>query len=366
MDQLIRALQGKLMEPSIGHTDPAKDAPVSATPVTPGNDIAPAVRRGVRSRAWLWGACGIAVLALVGLIIASSQSPSGGDLGSVNEPPPIKPPPMNWPCIEEEAKASQTAWAKYLGKKVEEEINIGGGIKMKFELIPPGTFTMVSDLLFPHIVELSNPFYLAKYECSQEQYVTLTGRSNPSGFDGKGEIKKDGSPIWMTRMSVAGMDTSRFPVETVDWGDADLCCKNLVKILRSGWSSARLPTEAEWEWACRAGTKTTFHTGNSLGKGDAKFDSIRPWVVSSGTPNAFALYNMHGNVWEWCSDWKGNFTTEKAIDPCGPGTGSERVIRGGCWTSSPTNCGSSSRDGVEPNQRSSILGFRVALLPSGL
>ena len=158
-----------------------------------------------------------------------------------------EPKALTAPFSKDEAKAAQQAWAKHLGKKVEEEIDLGGGIKMTFVLIPPGTFKMGSprgDLYLQegvdqadesetpqHRVTISKPFYLGKFAVTQAQYMHLTGKENPSCFCATGKGKA----------IVAGMDTNRFPVETVSSVDADEFCATMQKLLDSGWSKARLP-----------------------------------------------------------------------------------------------------------------------------
>jgi formylglycine-generating enzyme required for sulfatase activity len=144
-----------------------------------------------------------------------------------------RPKPLKAPFTKEEAKAAQEAWGKHLRKKVEEEVDIGGGLKMVFELIPPGTFKMGSpdeelklegddraydDEVPRHEVTITKPFYLGKYAVTQSEYVQLTGKANPSDFVGR---------------NVANRDTSRFPVEHVSWDDATMCASSLAKKLGS-------------------------------------------------------------------------------------------------------------------------------------
>jgi formylglycine-generating enzyme required for sulfatase activity len=149
-----------------------------------------------------------------------------------------------------------------------------------------------------------------------------------------------------------------------------------------------LPTEAQWEYACRAGTTTAFHTGDVLKPGQANtdfpsnpgvWDRIMAWLgmssaqktiptpAGSFSPNGFGLYDMHGNVWEWCSDWYGDsYANAKNQDPTGPDSGPSRVLRGGSWSFSPRNCRSASRFRDAPDRRGSGIGFRVAVdLPAG-
>jgi formylglycine-generating enzyme required for sulfatase activity len=138
-----------------------------------------------------------------------------------------------------------------------------------------------------------------------------------------------------------------------------------------------LPTEAEWEYACRGGVRTysVFHYGNSLSSKQANFNGKRPYGAAKGPspgrptpvgsygPNAFGLYDMHGNVWEWCSDWYGEryYAESPAEDPAGPKAGDSRVLRGGCWYWHGSDCRSAYRSPVSPDYRNYCVGFRVAL-----
>jgi formylglycine-generating enzyme required for sulfatase activity len=191
-----------------------------------------------------------------------------------------------------------------------------------------------------HDVTLTNPYYVGKYEITQEQYQQIMG-NNPSRFKGRD-----------------------LPVETVSWDDAQEFCK---KVSEKTGSVVRLPTDAEWERACRAGTKTTYYTG------DAETDLDRAgWYdknsksathpVGQKTPNAWGVHDMHGNVWEWCADWYEDYRAEAATDPQGPTEGRCRVLRGGSWDDSPGNCRSVRRLGFDPGYRSINFGFRVVWL----
>ncbi len=134
----------------------------------------------------------------------------------------------------------------------------------------------------------------------------------------------------------------------------------------------RLPTEAEWEYACRAGTETPFFFGKCLSTEQANYNGNYPLSscpigkfrektvpVESFKPNAHGLYNMHGNVWEWCQDWYGAYTTEPVTDPEGPSKGEYRVIRGGSWDDYAEDCRSALRGNTTPVERDSNLGFRL-------
>ena len=190
-----------------------------------------------------------------------------------------------------------------------------------------------------HEVTLTKPYYLGKLEVTQEQYQQVMG-TNPSRFK-----RRD------------------LPVECVSWDDAQAFCKKAGE--RTG-QTIRAPTEAEWERACRAGTRTTYCTGDA----ETDLDRAAWWDKNSGktthpvgqkVPNAWGLHDMHGNVWEWCSDWQGDYGTEAVTDPQGPGQGQYRVSRGGSWSSLPWVCSSASRGGIAPGKCDRDLGFRVVV-----
>ena len=244
--------------------------------------------------------------------------------------------------------------------------------------IPPGAFTMGSPDSEPvrnpwegppTQVTLSHGFYMGRYEVTQGEYLAVMG-NNPSGFTG---------------------DLNR-PVERVTWpeavayGEALTARERNAGRLPAGYVY-RLPTEAEWEYACRAGTTTPFHYGSALQSGMANFygrceyppcggDAFccinpsgtnleRTTAVGSYVPNAWGLYDMHGNVWEWCSDWySGNLPGGSVTDPQGPATGSRRVIRSGSWYNYPSYCRSAYRYEGFPTGRSNFQGFRVVLAQS--
>ncbi|MBM3172002.1 MAG: formylglycine-generating enzyme family protein, partial [Bacteroidetes bacterium] len=125
----------------------------------------------------------------------------------------------------------------------------------------------------------------------------------------------------------------------------------------------RLPTEAEWEYACRAGTTTPYHTGNYLNSSQANFNENvgKTMPVGSYSPNAWGLYDMHGNVWEWCSDWYGDYSSGAQTNPKGPSSGSHRVLRGGSCFNSGRYCRSAHRFNYLPSLRSDGLGFRLVV-----
>jgi uncharacterized protein (TIGR02996 family) len=221
-----------------------------------------------------------------------------------------------------------------------------------------------------HPVEITRPFYLGVYQVTQDDYERLMG-VNPSHFAAAGSSKE----------AVRGLDTRRFPVEGVSWHEAVEFCRRLSALPdeRQAGRHYRLPTEAEWEYACRAGAPDgfAFHFGPSLSADDANFDSNYPYggaarepdrylartaAAGSYRPNAFGLCDMHGNVREWCRDWfDGDYYMHSpAKDPPGPALGRERVLRGGSWFSYGWSCRAANRCCDPPTDRSIYTGFRVA------
>jgi uncharacterized protein (TIGR02996 family) len=251
-------------------------------------------------------------------------------------------------------------------------------VGMDLVLIRPGTFWMGSPLdedgRYPdegprHRVRVTRPFYLGRFPVTQEQYERVTGQQ-PSNF----RTGAGGADL------VGNRDTARYPVETVSWEDAVTFCATLSAQSKeqAAGRSYRLPTEAEWEYACRAGTtwSAPFHHGYALSSRQANFDGThpygrahpgpnlrRPCVVGSYPPNAFGLYDMHGNVWEWCADWfdEAYYEGSPEADPPGPATGESRVLRGGSFYYIGASCRAAIRFGRRPSSRSNLDGFRVAL-----
>jgi formylglycine-generating enzyme required for sulfatase activity len=188
-----------------------------------------------------------------------------------------------------------------------------------------------------HEVTLTKPYYLGRYEVTQEQYQQVMG-NNPSHFKGRD-----------------------LPAEQVSWNDAQEFCK---KASEGTGLAVRLPTDAEWEHACRAGTRRTYYTGDT----EADLDRAAWYGKNSGntthpvgqkTPNAWGVHDMHGNVWEWCQDCYEPYKAEAAVDPQGPAQGAGRVLRGGSWLSFPRRCRTAFRFRYLPDYRLDLIGFRV-------
>jgi formylglycine-generating enzyme required for sulfatase activity len=241
-------------------------------------------------------------------------------------------------------------------------------VGMRFALIPPGKFLMGSP---PgeegreswegpqHEVEVTRPFYLGVFPVTQAQYQKVMG-TNPSRFAGNPD----------------------HPVEQVSWEDAQAFCRRMSELAEEKQFKRRyaLPTEAQWEHACRGGepSSTPFHLGASLSAAQANFDGrhpygggeVGPWLWRTSpvgaykAVNAFGLYDLHGNVWEWCADWfdEGYYGSSPGKDPTGPATGQSRVLRGGSWCHPALHCRTAFRDALEPDIGSFDFGFRVALL----
>ena len=220
---------------------------------------------------------------------------------------------------------------------------------MEFKLLPAGSFVRWEEGE-SHQVTLTKPFLIGVYEVTQEQYERVMG-TNPSEFKG-----------------------AQNPVGNVSWEDAVEFCRKLSAIPaeKAAGRVYRLPTEAEWEYACRAGTTTKYCFGDD----DAQLGEYAWYSRNSGNtthpvgqkrPNAWELYDTHGNVWEWCDDWYGDYPRRAAQDPQGPSKGSGRVRRGGGWYDEAASCRSAHRGWCLPSFRLDYLGFRVALSsPSGI
>jgi formylglycine-generating enzyme required for sulfatase activity len=231
---------------------------------------------------------------------------------------------------------------------------------MKLVRIPAGKFLMGSPANEPdryddegpqHEVEISQSFYVGVYEVTQEEYQKVMG-TNPSWFSAQGGGKDQ----------VANQDTRRFPVENVSWNDAVEFCRKLSDLpdeKRAG-RVYHLPTEAEWEYACRGGARSSepFHFGKTLSTDQANIDSRlgRTAAVGSYPANGYGLHDMHGNVWEWCQDWRGNYPGGFVKDPTGPENGTSRVLRGGSWFGEPRDARSAYRLGHGPASTTSASG----------
>ena len=227
-------------------------------------------------------------------------------------------------------------------------------VGMKFVWISPGTFMMGSsnqekgrgDDEIHRKVTLTKGVYLGVHTVTQEQWQALMG-DNPSHFKG----------------------TPNLPVEQVSWDDCQAFCKKLHEKEKKPY---RLPTEAEWEFACRAGTTTPFHVGETIATEQANYNGNfiyangkkgqyreKTMPVGSFPANAWGLYDMHGNVWQWCHDRHGGYSSKDLVDPQGPKSGTNRVLRGGSWGNHPIFCRSANRNFSDPANRTEYYGCRV-------
>jgi uncharacterized protein (TIGR02996 family) len=268
-------------------------------------------------------------------------------------------------CCEPDEHPERTAWQRRLVQLLAEgvrlcvprrSVDLGSDMQMAFAWLPPGSFLMGSPRgeegrgvdETQHRVTLSRGFWLGVYPVMQAQWQAVLG-SNPSLFQGPDR-----------------------PVDNVSWEDGQEFCRKLSG--RDG-RHYRLPTEAEWEYACRAGTTTPFHLGqtistdqanyngtySSYGKGKKGIYRKQTTAVGGFPPNAWGLFDLHGNVWEWCADRYGPYLDGVTKDPQNEPSGRARVLRGGSWRSGPWACRSAGRDRDVPTGRGGNCGCRVVL-----
>lgn len=242
--------------------------------------------------------------------------------------------------------------------------------------ISAGSFTMGSPVAealrfddeVQHVVTISRGFWMQRHLVTQGVYLGVVG-SNPSYFAPTNGFSQD-----LNR-----------PVDQVSWADATNYCalltaRELAAGRIPGNCAYRLPTESEWEYACRAGTSTAFYLGNGLSSAEANFwgryeyDSVTGQVINANgvylqtttpvgsyAPNGWGLYDMIGNVWEWCQDWYGPYPAGSVVDPQGPASGNSRTVRGGDWGAFGRFCRAAQRSGNIPAPSSRRVGFRVVL-----
>ena len=331
-------------------------------------------------------------------------------------PPEVESNPMNptvysqWPFDEREAARRQEETARVMGQPVELTNSIG----MKLRLIPAGEFMMGSpedeegrgrDEGPLHRVRITKPLYLGACEVTRgqfRQFVDATDYKTDAETDARGgwgytgveerPFRRDPQYTWR---DTGFPQSAEHPVVNVSWNDAVAFCEWLSR--KEGKTYA-LPTEAQWEYACRAGTETRFchgddaeglaETGNvsdasanekfalwmtinkvdreKMGTATHRDGYVFTSPVGCFRANAFGLYDMHGNVWDWCVDWDGAdyYRDSPTDDPRGPVEGSSRIRRGGSWLHSDSYARSAQRRRYPPDGRNSPIGFRVALLPS--
>jgi len=329
--------------------------------------------------------------------VISTETPSATDWQGW---PADAPPPAIAPFNAEQAKAYQQAWANHIGVPVTLENSLG----MQFRLIPAGEFMMGStqeeiDQLIAearkkkhpdwfikeipregpqHKVTLTKPFSLCTHPVTRgqfRQFVEATGYATDAEEDGKGGYGRKGEQwvqstvyLWNTKLGFETEQTDDHPVVNVSWNDAVAFCEWLSQ--KSG-GTYRLPTEAEWEFACRAGNPGAYCFGN-----DESRLSDYAWYGSHGglgtkpvgqkLPNAFGLFDMHGNVWEWCRDEFAVYDESPAINPVGVNRFQLRVARGGAYSTQPSAVRSARRSDGTPTTRYIANGFRVALVAGSI
>jgi len=235
------------------------------------------------------------------------------------------------------------------------EVLLPGGESMTFSFIPPGSFLMggsVNDDEKPvHKVTLTKGFFLGMHPVTQAQWKAVMGKA-PSHFKGPNR-----------------------PVEQVSWTDCQKFCKKVTKSLK-GIGKVGLPTEAEWEYGCRAGTTSDYHFGDIITTELANYDGNYSWndsptgeyrktttEVGTFPANPWGVYDMHGNVWEWCDNWYEDYSASDQTDPQGSATGDYRVMRGGSWDYTPVSCRAACRDKFSPAYSYFNVGFRVCFRP---
>ncbi len=305
---------------------------------------------------------------VVALLLVSGQAPvPGGDQA-----------PRNVTSAARAAlsSATQTAGTRLIESAVsfaEPEV-ITNSIGMELVAVPAGEFLMGSpdddkrardDEKPQHLVRITKPLLVGRYEVTQAEYQKVQ-KANPSWFSKAGGGEK----------KVAGLDTSRFPVERVSWVDAVEFCKKLSErpAEKAAGRRYRLLTEAEWQYCCRAGTTTPFHYGESLSSHQANINGRFPYgnakrgpylgrttAVGSYEPNAFGLYDMHGNVGELCFDWFGRdyYQQSPTDDPQGPEDGADHLLMGGSWSADAFRCRAAHRRSNAPSGIARYFGFRV-------
>ena len=257
---------------------------------------------------------------------------------------------------------------------------------MRFVWAPPGGFVMGSSTQEPsrdademrHAVQLTRGFFLGAHPVTRGQfasfvraarYVTEAEGGGGAHRGPSGEWKLD---PWCNWRHPGFPQDDDHPVVCVSWNDAQAFCRWLAgdkALLEKG--VCRLPTEAEWEYACRAGTTTTYWCGDALSTAEANYNGAGEGdkgVFRDGTtpvwvfpPNPWGLYDMHGNLWEWCADWYGPYPATEVVDPQGPSSGRNRVLRGGSWRNQARFLRSAARNQLAPSGRDRDAGFRVCL-----
>jgi len=287
-----------------------------------------------------WSVCLLVAAVTVFLLPAVAE-----DTGHPPDPAPVKPVPSA--TVENAAGITTELPSRQPGEIFIEDL--GGGVRLELVWIPPGEFMMGSakghkDELPVHKVRITRGFYIGKYEVTQPQWESIIG-FNPSTFQ----------------------RPSR-PVERVSWFD---CQEFVRKLSEKTGHTYRLPTEAEWEYACRAGTTSRYYFGD-----DPDLLHLYAWYIGNSglrsqpagvkNPNPWGLCDMLGNAWEWCQDWYGKnyYETSPSDDPQGPETGHDRIIRGGGWLVKKFECRSANRARFNPVNGINYNTCRVVMVPA--
>ncbi len=256
------------------------------------------------------------------------------------EPPAVAAPRPAFPEASLVAGAQRT-------------LDIGNGVSLDLVWIPAGEFMMgsrfgeegrVTTEGLRHRVTLSHGFWMGKYPVTQAQWEQVMG-GNPSAAKGP-----------------------RLPVNQVNWTDCQAFVEALNRRIASVRLLAALPTEAQWEYACRAGTSTRFYSGDRdedlAGAGwFLRNSDNKPHEVGQKLQNNWGLYDMHGNVWRWCQDRLAPYPREPAVDPSGPDSGDDRVMRGGAWNGEADICRAAYRFSYPPSYRIMTAGLRIVVVP---
>jgi formylglycine-generating enzyme required for sulfatase activity len=357
------ALALALPEFTASHHAPTQPEQPGVTPPAPSRPAQPAAAP-TRRRWWRVPATAVTLGLLVGVAVAAWHWLRDSDHMPIETGEPTPPP-----------AAAFQAQPQAVGLPHSPEIvNV---LEMRLVRIPAGKFLMGSPASeatrFPdegpqHGVDFRQAFYLGKYEVTQGQYRRLMG-TNPSRFARGGEGAS----------AVHDVATEDFPVENVSWDEAMEFCRRLSELAEEKQAGRlyELPTEAEWEYACRAGTTTPFSFGGTLNGQQANCAGDFPYGTQQRGPyrrrtcrvgsfpaNAWGLCDMHGNVREWCRDWydKGYYLSGENTNPQGPGAGQYRVLRGGGWDESAEACRAAYRSWLRPESRGGV-GFRVCFHP---
>jgi formylglycine-generating enzyme required for sulfatase activity len=240
-----------------------------------------------------------------------------------------------------EAAEGEAAPLVAKGRKLPDRLSLplAAGVELNMRLIPAGEFLQGSGNR-QRRVTITKPLYLGQTEVTQSQWRAILG-SVPGNADRNGDL----------------------PADSVSWEDCQRLVGELNRSRLARQLTFRLPTEAEWEYACRAGTTTAYHFGDRPEDGTFWYRGntrFRPQAVARAPANAWGLHDMHGNVWEWCSDWYGEYTEGAQSDPAGAAQGTERVVRGGGYFNSSDGCTSYYRHRGDPRAARRGFGVRLA------